>query len=67
VAYVREAAGQRVLVVHNLAAEPATVSWSLPRPTGGYTLLFGDRGVGLPAADAITLPARATAVWELAP
>jgi glycosidase len=67
VAYLRETATQRVLVVHNLAGEPTTIAWTLATPAGGYELLFGDRGVGLPAADAITLPARSAAVWELTP
>ncbi len=67
VAYERQTETQRVLVVHNLAAEAATISWSLASPATGYALAFGDRGVGLPADDAITLPAHATAVWTLDP
>lgn len=67
VAYLRQAAGQRVFVVHNLSNDPTTVGWSLPESASGYTLLFGDRGVGLPAGDALTLPGRATGVWELQP
>jgi glycosidase len=64
VAYLRTAGDQRLLVVHNLADAPATLAWTLPgEPT--YTLRFGDRGVGVPAGGAITLPARATGVWEL--
>ncbi len=66
VAYLRTAGEQRVLVVHNLADAPATLSWSLPEAPASYALRFGDRGVGLPADHAITLPARATGVWELA-
>jgi glycosidase len=65
VAYLRTAADQRVLVVHNLADAPATLSWRLPAPAQSYDLLFGDRGVGLPAGGSITLPARATGVWEV--
>jgi glycosidase len=63
-AYLRSAGDQRVLVVHNLADAPATLQWSLPR-FSEYELIFGDRGVGLPAGGAITLPARATGIWEV--
>ncbi|MEZ4389262.1 MAG: alpha-amylase family glycosyl hydrolase [Candidatus Krumholzibacteriia bacterium] len=63
-AYTRSAADQRVLVVHNLADQPATLSWRLD-DAREYRLLFGDRGVGTPAVGAITLPARATGVWEV--
>jgi glycosidase len=55
---------QRLLVIHNLADEARTVSWDASTAQG-YRLLFGDVGVGVPAAGAITLPARATGVWEL--
>jgi glycosidase len=65
VAYLRTAGDQRVLVLHNLADEPRTLSWTLDQPPAAYALRFGDRGVGLPAGHAITLPARATGVWEL--
>lgn len=63
-AYTRAVDGQRVLVVHNLADAPATLSWQLP-DAGDYRLLFGDRGVGVPAAGAITMPARAAGIWEV--
>ena len=65
VAYLRTAADERVLVVHTLANAPRTFSWSAF--AGGYELLFGDRGVGLPVEGAITLPARATGVWLVVP
>jgi alpha-amylase len=64
-AYLRREGNQRVLVVHNLSDTPATAAWKLTTPTKSYTLLFGDRGVGTPAQDAITLPARATGVWAV--
>ncbi len=62
-AYLRHDGKQRVLVVHNLTDTPTTATWKLTTPPKSYTLLFGDRGVGTPAQDAITLPARATGVW----
>ncbi len=64
-AYLRQSPEQRVLVVHNLGDAPATVAWQLPVAATRYELLLGDRGVGVPANDAITLPARATGVWQL--
>ncbi len=64
VAYLREADDQRVLVVHNLGDAAATVSWALDA-VGSYGLLFGDPGAGLPVGASITLPARATGVWEI--
>ncbi len=64
-AYIRRDGNQRVLVVHNLSDNPATAAWKLTTPAKSYTLLFGDRGVGTPAQDAITLPARATGVWTV--
>jgi alpha-amylase len=64
-AYLRRDGNQRVLVLHNLSDTPATASWRLSTPASGYTLLFGDRGVGTPGQDAITLPGHATGVWTL--
>ena len=62
--YLRTEADQRVLVVHNLGDKPATLSWSVDGEPD-YGILWGDRGVGLPAMNAITMPAHATGVWEL--
>jgi len=64
-AYLRETPDQRVLVVHNLADAPAVLSWRAATVGTTYARLFGDPGVGVPADQAITLPARATGVWEV--
>ncbi len=65
VAYLREVAEQRVLVAHNLADEPVTLSWTLDPAPAGYRPLYGDHGVGVPVSGAVTMPARSTGVWEL--
>lgn len=63
-AYLRTLGDQRVLVVHNLGQEAATLSWTLEGDPA-YELLEGDRGVGVPADGAITMPAHSTGVWQL--
>lgn len=63
-AWERHAGPQRLLVVHNLADEARTVAWD-DSQARGYRLLFGDVGVGLPVNGAITLPPRATGIWQV--
>ena len=64
-AYLRETSRQRVLVIHNLSAAPTPASWEIYPPAFEYRQLFGDHGVGLPVAGALTLPAHATGIWEI--
>jgi len=65
VAYLRETAEQRVLIVHNMADSPVTLSWKLESPAADFEVLYGDRGVGEPSSASITMPARSTGVWEV--
>jgi glycosidase len=64
VAWERRRGSERLLVIHNLADEARTVSWVL-EGAGKYQLVFGDPGVGLPAGGGLTLPARATGIWQV--
>jgi alpha-glucosidase len=63
-AYLREAAGEAVLVALNFAAEPAAVAVG----GAGTVLVWTDRGgEGAAAGGSVTLPARSGAVIALAP
>jgi glycosidase len=64
VAWERRRGSERLLVIHNLADEARTVTWVL-EGAGNYQLVFGDPGVGLPAGGGLTLPARATGIWQV--
>ncbi len=69
VAFLRETEGEQVLVVHNLGAEPATVSQ--PLSASPREPLFADPDVTATAEPGkkgtwkLTLPAYSTAVWRL--
>jgi glycosidase len=69
VAYLREAAGERVLVVHNLGASPATVSHVLP--SAPLEALFVDPKVSAGAEAStqnswqLVVPAHSSGVWRL--
>jgi glycosidase len=69
VAWIREANGERVLVVHNLGATPATVSH--PLPAAPAERLFADPDVTAAAEPGkrgtwkLALPAYSSAVWRL--
>jgi glycosidase len=69
VAFLREAAGERVLVVHNLGATPAAVSQALPAAPA--EALFADPDVAAAAEPGkrgvwkLTLPAYSSAIWRL--
>jgi len=63
VAWVRiSAAGERVLVVHNVGADTATAT--LPLSTTGASPLFADPGVALNAG-AVSLPPSSSGIWQL--
>jgi alpha-amylase len=69
VAFLREAEGERVLVVHNLGAAPATLSHTLPAAPS--EALFADPDVTAAAEPGkkgmwkLTVPAYSSAVWRL--
>ncbi|HVG60936.1 MAG TPA: alpha-amylase family glycosyl hydrolase [Hyalangium sp.] len=69
VAFLREAGGERVLVVHNLGTTPATVSQALP--AAPVETLFADPDVAAVADPSkrgtwkLTLPAHSSAIWRL--
>ncbi|WP_224364542.1 alpha-amylase family glycosyl hydrolase [Hyalangium versicolor] len=69
VAFLREAEGERVLVVHNLGAAPASMSQSLP--AAPMEPLFLDPDVSVMAEPGkkgtwkVSLPAYSSAVWRL--
>jgi alpha-amylase len=69
VAFLREAEGERVLVVHNLGAAPASVSHALPAAPA--EALFADPEVTAAAEPGkrgtwkLTVPAHSSAVWRL--
>jgi len=69
VAFLREAAGERVLVVHNVGASAATVSHALPAAPG--EALFSDPEVtaasepGKRGTWKLSVPAYSSAVWRL--
>ncbi|WP_224243502.1 alpha-amylase family glycosyl hydrolase [Hyalangium gracile] len=69
VAYLREVEGERVLVVHNVGAAPATVSQVLPGTP--MEQLFADPDVSATAEPGkkgtwkVSLPAYSSAVWRL--
>jgi alpha-amylase len=69
VAFLREVEGEKVLVVHNLGAEPATVSQTLS--AAPMEPLFADPDVTATAEPGkkgvwkLALPAYSTAVWRL--
>ncbi|HYI00105.1 alpha-amylase family glycosyl hydrolase [Hyalangium sp.] len=69
VAFLREAGGERVLVVHNLGAAPSSVSHALPAAPA--EALFADPEVTAAAEPGkrgmwkLTVPAHSSAVWRL--
>jgi alpha-amylase len=69
VAFLREAGGERVLVVHNLGAAPATVRQALP--AAPREMLFADPDVAAVADPSkrgtwkLTLPGYSSAIWRL--
>ncbi|MDY7230376.1 alpha-amylase family glycosyl hydrolase [Hyalangium rubrum] len=69
VAFLREAEGERVLVVHNVGATPATVLQALPAAPG--EALFSDPEVTATAEQGkrgtwrLSVPAYSSAVWRL--
>jgi len=69
VAFIREAGGERVLVVHNVGGSAATVSHSLPGAPG--ETLFSDPEVttapepGKRGSWKLSVPAYSSAVWRL--
>ncbi|HMD35697.1 MAG TPA: alpha-amylase family glycosyl hydrolase, partial [Vicinamibacterales bacterium] len=63
-AFVRQYGGERVLVAHNVAASPMTVTVPLPAAAEALETIYADSGVSN-AAYRLTLPPHSSGVWRV--